>query len=66
MSTDSKGEKVLWNTLEGLTCMWDLVDGDVKGRWESYVRSGEEGSEPGKCFYSSTALWMLNATDYLR
>ncbi|KAI0089348.1 WD repeat-containing protein 61 [Irpex rosettiformis] len=45
MSTDSNGKKVLWNTLEGLTSLWDLDSGEVAGKWESYVR-GSEGGEP--------------------
>ena len=47
LSTDASGKKVLWNTLEGLTSLWDLESGDVSGKWESYVR-GSEGGEPGK------------------
>ncbi|KAI0690252.1 WD repeat-containing protein 61 [Cytidiella melzeri] len=45
-SADAKGGKVLWNTLEGLTCLWDLEDGEIKGRWESYVRGKEDNEEP--------------------
>ncbi|KAI0337983.1 WD repeat-containing protein 61 [Trametopsis cervina] len=46
LSTDASGKKALYNTLEGLTCLWDLESGDVTGRWESYNRTKEGGVEP--------------------
>ncbi|EIN11018.1 WD repeat-containing protein 61 [Punctularia strigosozonata HHB-11173 SS5] len=46
LSVAPSGEQVLYNSLEGLTCLWDLPSGEVVGRHESYVRSGEEPSEP--------------------
>lgn len=63
LSADSAGKKVLWNTLEGLTCLWDLEGGDVKGKWESYHRTGKEevAQEPGEfvvplCLHANVAL----------
>jgi len=46
VSADSTGKKALYNTLEGLTSLWDLEGGEVKGRWESYNRTKDEGAEP--------------------
>ncbi|KAI0711154.1 WD repeat-containing protein 61 [Cerioporus squamosus] len=47
LSVDPTGKQALYNTLEGLTCLWDLEDGEVKGSFESYARSaGGESTEP--------------------
>ena len=47
LSVDPAGKLALYNTLEGLTSLWDLEDGEVKGSFESYARSaGSESTEP--------------------
>ncbi|KZT29573.1 WD40 repeat-like protein [Neolentinus lepideus HHB14362 ss-1] len=43
LSVGTDGKKVLYNTIEGLTCLWDIESGEVLGRWESYRRKGEGG-----------------------
>lgn len=48
LDTDATGRYALYNTLEGLTSLWDLESGDVVGKYESYVRTGSEPSEPCK------------------
>ena len=50
VDTDSSGGKVVYNTLEGLTCLWDLGSGDVVGKFESYARSSDAdaATEPSK------------------
>ncbi len=48
LDTDSSGTKALYNTLEGLTCLWDLEKGDVLGKCESYARVPAETTEPGE------------------
>ena len=45
---DPQGRRALYNTLEGLTCLWDLETGDVVGKHESYVREPKETTEPGE------------------
>ncbi|CDO75008.1 hypothetical protein BN946_scf184965.g10 [Trametes cinnabarina] len=46
LSVDPTGKHALYNTLEGLTCLWDLEDGEIKGSFESYARTGGEPTEP--------------------
>ncbi|KAJ3553644.1 hypothetical protein NM688_g3494 [Phlebia brevispora] len=46
LDTDTTGQKALYNTLEGLTCLWDLENGEVVGKFESYARTASESSEP--------------------
>lgn len=47
LSVDPTGKLALYNTLEGLTSLWDLDDGEVKGSFESYARAaGAEATEP--------------------
>ena len=47
LSVDPAGKQALYNTLEGLTCLWDLEDGEVKGSFESYARApGGDSTEP--------------------
>lgn len=48
LSVSPSGSHALYNTLEGLTCLWDLTNGDISGKYESYVRSGAEQTEPGE------------------
>ncbi|KAI0360565.1 WD repeat-containing protein 61 [Trametes cingulata] len=46
LSVDPSGKLALYNTLEGLTCLWDLEDGELKGTFESYARTAGEPTEP--------------------
>jgi len=46
LSLSPTGEKVLFNSIEGLTRMWDLQSGDIVGTHESYARSGSDPVEP--------------------
>lgn len=48
LDVDASGQKALYNTLEGLTCLWDLEKGDVLGKFESYARTQSESTEPGE------------------
>jgi WD repeat-containing protein 61 len=48
LSVSPTGKHALYNSIEGLTCIWDLESGEVVGRHESYVRSGSEPIEPGE------------------
>ena len=43
------GEKVLFNSIEGLTSLWDLQSGEIVGKHESYIRAGADPAEP--CMY---------------
>jgi WD repeat-containing protein 61 len=47
LSVSRDGQHVLYNSLEGLTSLWDLETGKTIGRSESYVRSGHD-IEPSK------------------
>ena len=44
----SDGRYALYNTLEGLTCLWDLDSGELLGKHESYVREPKATGEPGE------------------
>ncbi|KAJ3488517.1 hypothetical protein NLI96_g2788 [Meripilus lineatus] len=46
LDVDPLGRHALYNTLEGLTCFWDLESGNVLGRYESYTRTGPDPIEP--------------------
>ena len=37
---------MLFNSIEGLTSLWDPQSGEVVGKHESYVRSGTDPAEP--------------------
>ncbi|TDL30073.1 WD40 repeat-like protein [Rickenella mellea] len=41
-----QGQKALYNSLDGLTVLWDLTDGAVVGTHESYVRAPKDPAEP--------------------
>lgn len=45
---DAEGRHALYNTLEGLTCLWSLENGEVVGKHESYIRDSKETTEPGE------------------
>ncbi|EPQ58826.1 WD40 repeat-like protein [Gloeophyllum trabeum ATCC 11539] len=40
LSVSPDGKRALYNTIEGLTCLWDLEKNELAGRWESYQRKG--------------------------
>ncbi|CCM00295.1 uncharacterized protein FIBRA_02325 [Fibroporia radiculosa] len=46
LDVEPSGKRVLYNSLEGLTCLWNIDSGSLEGKFESYVRSGSESSEP--------------------
>ncbi|KAK7435771.1 Ski complex subunit Rec14 [Stygiomarasmius scandens] len=48
LSVSQDGRFALYNSLEGLTSLWDLTNGEIVGKFESYVRSGED-AEPSWC-----------------
>jgi WD repeat-containing protein 61 len=41
-----RGDKVLYNSIEGLTSLWDLQSGEILGKHESYMRAGTDPAEP--------------------
>ncbi|KAJ6583778.1 WD40-repeat-containing domain protein [Mycena sp. CBHHK59/15] len=45
LSVSPDGRHALSNSLEGLTCLWDLPRGEVVARFESYARA-TDGAEP--------------------
>ena len=59
IDVSADGRRALYNTLEGLTCLWDLENGEVIGKHESYVRESKETIEPGEsciCAHKITVL----------
>ena len=46
LSTSQDGRYALFNSVEGLTQMWDLQSGDVVGKFESYARPASGQLEP--------------------
>lgn len=54
LDVDPAGTRALYNSLEGLTTLWNLENGQTEGTFESYVRSGDEHIEP--CEYNSRPL----------
>ncbi|KII94561.1 hypothetical protein PLICRDRAFT_33361 [Plicaturopsis crispa FD-325 SS-3] len=47
LSVSPTGQYVLYNSLEGLTCLWDTTRGEIVGKFESYLRgSSSEDGEP--------------------
>lgn len=53
LSVSPNGEKVLFNSLEGLTSLWDLQSGEIVGKHESYTRAGTDPAEPCEFFHTS-------------
>lgn len=51
LDVNPTGTRALYNSLEGLTTLWNLENGETEGTFESYVRSGDEHIEP--CEYDS-------------
>ncbi|EJD01723.1 uncharacterized protein FOMMEDRAFT_158878 [Fomitiporia mediterranea MF3/22] len=46
LSVDEKGEKSLFNSLEGRTVLWNLENGEVEGQFDSFVKSGSGENDP--------------------
>ncbi|KAH9947193.1 WD repeat-containing protein 61 [Amylocystis lapponica] len=42
----STGKHALYNSLEGLTSLWNLETGEIDAQHESYVRTGADAGEP--------------------
>lgn len=47
LSSSRDGQRVLYNSIEGLTSLWDVPESKVLARFESYVRK-TENPEPCK------------------
>lgn len=47
LSVSPDGKKALYNSIEGLTSLWDLGSGEVVSKFESYARTGD--AEPCEC-----------------
>ena len=47
LSVPTSGDRALFNSIEGLTKLWDLNTGEIVGTYEGYVKSGPDSSEPG-------------------
>ncbi|KIK57367.1 hypothetical protein GYMLUDRAFT_46239 [Collybiopsis luxurians FD-317 M1] len=45
LSVSTDGRRALYNSLDGLTTLWNLDTGEIEGTHESYVRA-EENAEP--------------------
>lgn len=41
LSVSPDGKKALYNSIEGLTSLWDLGSGEVVSKFESYARTGD-------------------------
>jgi hypothetical protein len=54
LSTSLDGRQALFNSIEGLTQLWDLNSGEIIGKYESYLRTGTEAVEP--CTFASPSL----------
>lgn len=46
LSVSPTGDKVLYNSIEGLTSLLDLKVGGIIGKHESYMRAGTDPAEP--------------------
>ena len=57
LSTSQDGRYALFNSVEGLTQMWDLQSGDIVGKFESYARPSSGQLEP--CTWLSIKLALL-------
>jgi len=47
LSVSPDGKRAIYNSIEGLTSLWNLENGEIIGNFESYARTGAEG-EPCK------------------
>lgn len=64
LSVSEAGDRAVYNTLEGLTQLWDLIDGSVLGRHESFARDpgATQQIEPGVCIYQLCNLIIIHHT----
>ncbi|EGO20436.1 hypothetical protein SERLADRAFT_452555 [Serpula lacrymans var. lacrymans S7.9] len=46
LSVSPDGRSVLYNGLDGMTCLWDLEHDKILGRHDSYDRTASDGAEP--------------------
>lgn len=74
LSVSPTGDKVLYNSIEGLTNLWDLQSGEVLGKHESYMRAGTDPVEPCTCViyiyskrhcrvFCTQAIWIVGFSD---
>ncbi|KAF9463697.1 WD repeat-containing protein 61 [Collybia nuda] len=45
LSVSPDAQRAIFNSIEGLTSFWDLTTGEITGKYESYVRTGDD-TEP--------------------
>ena len=55
LSVSPDGTRALYNSLEGLTSLWNLDNGEIIGTFESFVRINAD-SEPGKDLTNSLRM----------
>lgn len=49
LSLSNDGNHALYNSIEGLTTLWDLENAKIVGRFESYAKSADvSGADRGK------------------
>ncbi|KIK98995.1 hypothetical protein PAXRUDRAFT_823219 [Paxillus rubicundulus Ve08.2h10] len=60
LSASPDGRFVLYNGLDGTTCLWDLQTDALVGRHKSYDRSAVEGAEPCKCSLTKRLLTLYS------
>jgi WD repeat-containing protein 61 len=55
LSVSEAGDRAVYNTIEGLTKLWDLMDGAVLGTHESFARdsASAQQTEPGMSAHHS-------------
>lgn len=47
LSVSESGQLALYNTIEGITCLWDTASGHAVHKHESFQRTGSDTTEPG-------------------
>ena len=78
LSTSQDGKYALFNSIEGLTQMWDLQSGQIVGKFESYARPASGQLEPctrssihfsSSCSLTGNVAWSVSlhptATTYV-
>lgn len=55
LSVSPDGGRAIYNSIEGLTSLWDLSTGDVVAKYESYARTTDE-AEPCKNYWPSATV----------
>jgi WD40 repeat protein len=66
LSVSPDGKQALYNSIEGLTCLWDLESGEIVGKHESYVRTGSVPTEPCKHQHLHSSHLILVPLAFLR